>query len=229
MTQIKGLLFFAILLLPFWVSAQNDSTTKGKVKFDKNFRFKDGIFLSLEDVKRNNPISKTRIITDLKYDDYSFFENLFKKNVISVLDENGHTVDIKVDKIWGFSQNGILFVYWNEEFNRIPVFGSLCHFIADKTYIDNNRNPYYNGYGYYYNPYYYPHSQTVRTELRQYLIDMETGKIMDYNYKNLEIVLSRDTKLYEEFVKLKKKKKRQLKFLYLRKYNDNHPFYFEKL
>ncbi len=198
MTQIKEILFFAILFLPFWVSAQNDSTNAGKVKFDKNFRFKDGIFLSLEDVKRNNPISKTRM-------------------------------DIKVDKIWGFSQNGILFVYWNEEFNRIPVFGSLCHFIADKTYIDNNRNPYYNGYGYYYNPYYYPHSQTVRTELRQYLIDMETGKIMDYNYKNLEIVLSRDTKLYEEFIKLKKKKKRQLKFLYLRKYNDKHPFYFEKL
>ncbi len=226
---MRSILFIGILVLPFWIFAQNNPNQAGKIKFDKDFRFNDGIFLNLEDVKRNNPISKTRIITDLKYDDYSFFENLFKKNVISILDDNGQPIDIKVSSIWGFSQNGILFVYWNEEFNRVPVFGNLCHFIADKTYIDNSRNPYYNGYGYYYSPYYYPQSQTVRTELRQYLIDMETGKIMDYNYQNLEIILSRDTKLYEEFVKLKKKKKRQLKFLYLRKYNDKHPFYFEKL
>ncbi len=214
--------------MPFCLVAQNETNSAGKIKFDRDFKFKDGIFMHLEDVKRNNPISKTRIITDLKYDDYSFFKNLFKKNVISVLDENGQTVDIKVSSIWGFSQNGVLYVYWNEEFNRVPVFGSLCHFIADKTYVENNSTPYYGGYSYYYNPYYSPYNKTVKTELRQYLIDMETGKIMDYNYKNLEIIISRDPQLYEEFVKLKKKKKRQLKFLYLRKYNEKHPFYFDK-
>lgn len=225
---MKNILLILLIWLPICIFAQSDSSKLSKIKFDKNFRFTDGIFLNIEDVKRNNPIPKTRIITDLNYDDYSFFQTLLKQNVISVLDNDGRTVDLATKKIWGFSQNGMLFINWNDEFNRIPVFGNLCHFIADKTYIDNNNNPYYSSYGYYYNPYYHPNTQTIRTEMRQYIIDMETGKVMEYNYKNLEAILVRDSKLYEEFVKLKKKKKRQLKFLYLRKFNERHPFYFYK-
>ncbi len=222
-TLILSLFVYTILV------AQTDSTKLTRVQFNKDFKFKDGIFLNIEDVKRNNPILKTRLITDLDYDDYSFFKNLLKQKVISILDKDGRTVDLETGKIWGFSQNGMLFINWNDEFNRIPVFGSLCHFIADKTYIENDRSPFYNSYGYYYNPYYYPGSRrTVKTELRQYIIDMETGKIMDYNCTNLEAILVRDAALYEEFVKLKRKKKRQLKFLYLRKYNEKHPFYFYK-
>ena len=128
--------------------------------------------------------------------------------------------------MWGFSQNGILYVNWNNEFNRIPVFGSISHFIADKTYVENNYNPYNNSYNRY-NTHYNRNQQTVKKEVRQYLLYMETGKIIDYNYKNIEILLMKDIKLYEEFVKLKRKKKRQLKFLYLRKYNNKHPFYFK--
>ena len=219
-------LIFLFILTPFWGLAQTDSSNVKKVKFNTDFRFTDGIFMNIEDVKRNNPIPKARIITDLNYDDYAFFAKLLQAEIIPVLDNMGQKREIQVKDIWGFSQNGMLFVSWNGEFNRIPVFGNVCHFIADKTYIDNRNNPYYNSYNYYYNPYYYPNNQTVKTELRQYLIDMETGKVIDYNYKNLEAIIIRDAELYEEFVKLKNKKKRQLKFLYLRKYNDRNPFYF---
>lgn len=220
---------FLIILFtvtPFLAFSQQDSAKVKKVKFGKDFRFTDGIYLNIEDVKRNNPITKAKIITDLNYDDYTFFDKLLEADFIYVLDNMGQKQDIKVSDVWGFSQNGMLFVRWNGEFNRIPVFGNACHFIADRTYIDNRANPYYNSYNYYYNPYYYPNNQQVKTELRQYLLDMETGKVMDYNYQNLEIVIARDAELYEEFVKLRKKKKKQLKFLYLRKYNERNPFYF---
>lgn len=221
-------LFFPILLLiPFIAFSQTDSTKSNRLKFNPEFRFTDGIFMNIEDVKRNNPIPKARIITEYNYDDYAFFEKLLESDFISILDNMGQKHEIKVKDIWGFSQNGMLFISWNNEFNRIPIFGNVCHFIADKTVVDHRANPYYNSYNYYHNPYHYPNNQSVKTELRQYLIDMETGKVMDYNYKNLEAVLVRDQKLYEEFVKLKKKKKRQLKFLYLRKYNERNPFYFE--
>jgi hypothetical protein len=219
------ILFFAIL--PFFLKAQNDSIKPKRIPFNEDFRFKDGIYFNIEDVKRNNPLPKERIVTNLDENDYKFFETLLENESISVLDEMGLKVEIKVNSIWGFSQNGMLFIKHNGQFNRIPVFGNICHFIADKTYIDNRNNPYnYNYSSNYYNPYYYPNSQTVKTELRQYLLDMETGKIMDYTNENLEIILARDKVLYEEFIKLSNKKKRQLKFLYLRKYNDNNPFYF---
>jgi hypothetical protein len=219
------ILFFA--LVPFSLNAQTDTIKPKRVPFSEDFRFKDGIYLNIEDVKRNNPIPKERIITNLNENDYKFFETLLENDAISVLDEMGVKQEIKVKDIWGYSQNGMLFIKYNSQFNRIPVFGSICHFIADKTYLDNRYNPYsYNYNSYYYNPYYYPNTQTVKTELRQYILDMETGQIMDYTHENLEIILARDKTLYEEFVKLKTKKKRQLKFLYLRKYNEENPFYF---
>jgi hypothetical protein len=225
---MERLLLFMIFLLPFSLDAQNDTIKTKKVPFSEDFRFKDGIYMSIEDVKHNNPIPKERIISNLNENDYSFFENLLEGDYISVLDNMGVKTEIKVKDIWGYSQNGMLCIKWNGQFNRIPVFGSICHFIADKTIVDNRYNPsYYNNYyNNYYNPYYYPNTETVKTELRQYILDMETGQVMDYTTENLEIILARDKTLYEEFVKLSNKKKKQLKFLYLRKFNENNPFYF---
>jgi hypothetical protein len=223
MARIFLLLLFA---LPLCIYAQKDSIAGRKVALSEDFRFRDGVYMNIEDVKRNNPIVKERIISDLDENDYTYFETLLSSDYISVLDNMGVKVDIKVKGIWGFCQNGILFIKHNGQFNRIPVFGSICHFIADQTYVDNRYNPYYSNYSYYYNPYYYPNTQTIKTELRQYILDMETGQIMDYTHDNLEIILARDAQLYEEFVKLKNKKKRQLKFLYLRKYNERNPFHF---
>lgn len=223
---MKQILIIIFISLPFIAMAQADTTQTKKIPFGQDFRFADGVYMNIEDVKRNNPIPKARIITDVNYDDYSFFDKVLDAENIYVLDNMGQKQEIHVKDIWGYSQNGMLFISWNGEFNRIPVFGNICHFIADKTVVENRASPYYNSYNYYYNPYYYPNSQTMKTELRQYLIDMETGKVMDYDYQNLEAILIRDTTLYEEFVKLRKKQKRQLKFLYLRKYNERHPFYF---
>lgn len=224
---MKYILIF-ILLIPVLVLGQQDSVKVRKIKYDPEFKFTDGIFLNIEDVKNNDPIIKARIITDLDYNDFSFFEKLLSKDVFIVLDGVGLRKEIKSNSIWGFSQNGVVYIYWNEEFSRIPVFGSIGHFIADKTYIQQNNTNYPYGNNNYYNPYdpYYPNrSQTTKTELRQYLLDMETGKIVDYNYKNLEIILMRDPELYKEFIELKKKDRKKLKFLFLRKYNDKHPLY----
>jgi hypothetical protein len=226
---MNRILIFLLLLMPFLSKAQKDSTDISKIVFNADFKFKDGFFLSFEDVRRNNPFPKSRIITDVNYNDYAFFEKVLENGVFAVLDDLGQRQEINSKNIWGFSQNGTLFIQWNDEFNRIPVFGSICHFIADKTYIDNRNNPYYNNYynSYnYYNPYGYPNSQTVQTELRQYMLDMETGKVMDFDTKNVEVLLARDQELYAEFANLKNKKKEVMKFLYLRKYNEKNPFYF---
>lgn len=222
------ILFAFILLMPILLSAQQDSVRIKKIKYTNDFKFTDGIFMNIEEVKRNKPISKARIISDLNYDDYAFFEKILMNDHFVVLDQMGLRKEIKSKDIWGFSQNGILYIYWNKEFNRIPVFGTISHFIADKTYTQQNNN-YNNNYNNsYYNPYnpYYPSStSTTKTELRQYILDMETGNVINYTYQNIEIILMRDAKLYEEFIKLKKKQRKQLKFLYLRKYNEKHPFY----
>ena len=70
-----------------------------------------------------------------------------------------------IKNLWGYCSNGTLFIMWNDDFNRIPVIGSICHFIADQTvYHQQYYDPYYSSY-------YYPMSPQSHStkELRQYI------------------------------------------------------------
>ena len=62
--------------------------------------------------------------------------------------------------------------------------------------------------------------------MRQYLLDFKTGKILDYDVASVELLLMRDPELYDEYISLKNKKKKQLKFLYIRRFNERNPLYF---
>ena len=104
-----------ILLIPVLAIAQQDSVRVKIIKHSKDFKFTDGVFLNIEDVKKNSPITKARIISNLDEDDFSFFEKLLEKDYVVVMDGMGLRKEIKSKKIWGFSQNGILYIYWNED------------------------------------------------------------------------------------------------------------------
>jgi hypothetical protein len=61
--------------------------------------------------------------------------------------------------------------------------------------------------------------------MRQYILDFESGNLLEYEVKSLEILLMKDPELHDEYSQLRRKKKRQLKFLYLRKFNERNPLY----
>lgn len=65
----------------------------------------------------------------------------------------------------------------------------------------------------------------TRDELKQYLIDFESGKVLEFDVDNTELLLMKDSKLYEEYVQLSRKKKKELMFVYIRKFNENNPLY----
>ena len=46
---------------------------------------------------------------------------------------------------------------------------------------------------------------------------------MEFTLDNTKRLLMKDAELYEEFVKERKKKQKDLMFIYLRKYNEKHP------
>jgi hypothetical protein len=101
------------------------------------------------------------------------------------------------------------------------------------TVIDNRYDPYYydyynygySNYGYYNNPYYNrPYSRTTRSkEMRQYLLDWETGKILNFEKSSVQVLLMQDPELYDEFMTLKKKKQNELMFFFLRRLNEKNP------
>jgi hypothetical protein len=65
----------------------------------------------------------------------------------------------------------------------------------------------------------------ARNELKQYLIDFDSGKVLEFDVENTELLLMKDDKLYEEYVQLSRKKKKELMFVYVRKFNENNPLY----
>lgn len=228
-----------LTLIPFVFYGQEK---QGYVKHTPDFRFKDGIYLNFDQVKANSPIPKARILTSADYNDRDFFSKVFEADNFYFYNEMGVRQEVPKNNIWGYSRNGVLYAMIQGEFNRITFIGSICHFVADVTTYDNRYNNYYSPYGYY-DPYYYnPYSygsypygsynspygrpyQSARNELKQYLIDFETGKTLEFTLNNVEILLMKDPTVYDQFMQLKRKKKKEQMFVYIRKFNENNPLY----
>jgi hypothetical protein len=217
---------------------EQEQGKEGMVKYTPNFKFNDGIYLNFEQVKMNSPIPKAKLLTSVDYNDREFFKKILEGDKIYFYDNMGVRQDIAKNSIWGYSRNGVLYVQVQENFNRITFIGSICHFVADITTYDSRYygspygyyDPYYSPYSYsnYYNPYSYysPYrSNMTRDELKQYLLDFESGKVLEFDVDNTELLLMKDNKLYEEYVQLSRRKKKDLMFVYIRKFNEENPLY----
>jgi hypothetical protein len=232
-SKINALWIFILLTgMNGLVYSQADSSAS-LVKYKPGFKFEEGIFLNFDQVKQNKPIAKSQIITSIPYDDPDFYDRILEEKKIDLYDNLGSKQEIGTKNIWGYSKNGVLYVNVNEDFYRITIVGSICHFVASLTTYSNYGSPYYSGYGYPYGGYYDPYSpysspNTGNTELKQYLLDFKTGNILDYDVESIEILLMADPELHDEFAALNNKKQKQLKFMYLRKFNERNPLYFPK-
>jgi hypothetical protein len=220
---MKILQIILFLSLATYVGMSQDDSTK-YVEYTPDYKYTDGIFLSFDQVKKNQPVSIDKIITKEDYNDATFFKNLVKEEVIAVFDNNGMRKEIKPGDVWGYAKMGVLYINYNDEFNRIPVVGSIAHFVSNYT-IENSRAPDYAYNPYYYNdPYRHLNNRTYATkEMRQYLIDWESGDVYYYEWKSLKVLLMRDPELYEEYNNLKKRKQKKLVFFYLRRFNERNP------
>ena len=201
------------------------------VKYSSEFQFGDGIYANFDMVLANYPIPPARIVTDLDMFDRAFYEKITAGKEIIIYDENGVKKELPTHEIWGYGRNGVLYINVGSAFHRISFVGSICHFVATvTTYNPNYYDPYYyNPYyssSYYYNRYSMPQSNTASTDLRQYLLDFETGDVMEYDTESVEVLLMKDPELADEYHSLSNRKKKQMKFVFIRRFNERHPLYF---
>ena len=237
MWRFINIVFLLLLIFSGAVFCQGEEE-RVSVKYTHEFRFQDGIYMNFEQVKQNAPLPKYKILTNADYHDPSFFDKVLSNDVLYYFDDNATRKEVLLEDIWGYAKNGVLYIRIGGEFNRITIVGGICHFVGtvtvtDTRYVDpyyNRYNPYsYNYYNYYNNFYYPQQSQSYsRTEMKQFILDFETGKVMDYNTENLDIALMRDPELHDEYSMLKSKERKQLKFVYIRKFNERNPVYFPK-
>ena len=224
--------FFAYLLLfvfaPLLVA--QDREEEALVKHTPDFEFNDGIYANFSMVVANDPISPARIVSDVDMYERDFYDRITAQKEIVIYDDNGVKKVMKTKNIWGYGRNGVLYINIGSAFHRISFVGSISHFVASvTTYSSNYYDPYYNPYynnSYYYNRYSQPQSNYTNTELRQYLLDFETGEVLEYDIESVEVLLMKDPELADEFQALRNRKKKQMKFVFIRRYNEKHPLYF---
>jgi hypothetical protein len=210
---------------------QEPVTERSMVKYSHEFEFVDGIYANFEMVLANDPIPSARIVTDLDMFDRAFYEKITAGKEIVIYDENGVKKELKTTETWGYGRNGILYINVGGAFHRISFVGSICHFVANVTTYNPNQydpyyyNPYYSN-SYYYNRYSMPQSNVAQTDLRQYLLDFETGDVMEYDAESVEVLLMKDPELADEFHALRNRKQKQMKFVFIRRFNERHPLYF---
>lgn len=212
------------LLICSWSFGQGDSTRI--VKYTHDFRFDEGIFLNFDQVKNNGPIPKARLLTPVQLSDKEFFRKVLTKDMIYYYDDFGIRQEVKTDNIWGYSRNGILYIQVGGDFHRIAIFGGICHFVANiTTYETRYYDPYYYRYSYY--NYYYPSYPNTysKTEMRQFILEFDSGKVMEYTVNSVEMSLMRDPELHDQYMALSHRKKKQRKFLYIRQFNERNPVY----
>lgn len=220
---------FVLFLYATTILAQAQDSTK--TPYTPDFEFKDGIYLTFEQFKNNSPLPKYKIITNVEKKTPIYLAEVLKADTIYFIGNNGEIIAFPKSKIWGYCENNTVFIYYNKKFNRVLIIGKIGFFISQvtvtSTVYDNMDYPYY-----YYDPLNYPISGSPRTvkndEILRYMIDFNTGEVLPFDYKNLEVLLSSDTKLYSEYLSLSKRKRKKLIFMYIRRFNERNPLYIKK-
>jgi hypothetical protein len=234
------LVLVSIITSSFSEASVSGQEKEGMIKYTPDFKFTDGIYLNFDQVKANSPIPKAKLLTSADYNDRDFFNKVFSSDRIYYYDEMGVRQEVEKNNIWGIARNGVIYVMIQGNLNRITFVGNICHFVADVTTYDSRSN-YYSPYGYYdpynspysyrsyypYSSYYSPYRQqsAARNEMQQHIIDFETGKILEFTVENVELLLMKDPTVYDEYVQLPRKKKKELMFVYIRKFNEKNPLY----
>jgi hypothetical protein len=192
------------------LQAQNDS-----VRYNSDFRFKDGIYLNYDAFRHNRPVQKSAIVSNYSREEIDFLRKTVSARTITYKDSTGFTHELNPGKIWGFCENNSVYIRYNGDFNKIVVMGSICHFTAMyTTYLSGGPTT--------------PGGASTGApveSVQQYVLDIETGRVLDFVLPNMEDLFKRDEVLYKEFMELKKSKRRKMMFFYLRKYNEKHGLY----
>ncbi|MCC7303244.1 MAG: hypothetical protein IT233_11440 [Bacteroidia bacterium] len=199
-----------LLLFSLCVSAQGDS-----VKYSKEFTFREGVYLSFEQFRKQTPLHTDRIVSGYEKTDPGFLQKVLQKTTLTYRNEKDSAITVKTAAVWGYSRGGIVFVNHGREFNRLVVIGSLCHFTA---YVNNTT--------YQHDPYNLGVNTQPGYAQEQFMIDILMGKTMPFTPIAIEFVLQRDDALLKEWQALSKSAKKKSAFLFLRKYNEKYPLYF---
>jgi hypothetical protein len=230
MLPLLGLLIF---LMPHQLLIAQETEEIAMIRYSPEFKFKDGLYLNIEDVKTNDPIPLARIVTDLGSYSKEFVDEMYNSEKIILYDDYGIQRFIYTKHIWGYAEDGRLFIMAGGQFMRIIIQGSISLFIASatthekKTFQPRDTNMYSTTtedlYRSHNKKYYYAN---VTGESKEYLFDFDSNTLAAYTVDVFEKLLVRDALLFTEYASLRKRDRKIRIGEFIRRYNTTHPLYF---
>lgn len=211
MKKLKLTIFISFLFYALSGTSQN------LIKFDENFILRDGVYLSIEEFRRQQPsITNFKIISDGR------IGSEIRLQTLCLDTATGNTKTCLIENCWGFVNNNKLYISQNVEggFFRIHILGSLIHFFDLQTRFVTSHDPRF------YNPYSFsPYVTQRRTEQIEYIIVFETGERILFNYRNFsEYLAKNDNELYQEL--RQSRQRRKMIYHFMLRYNAKHPIFF---
>ncbi len=202
-----------ILTINFFLISLVGLSQVNSVVYTRDYEFSEGLYLTINQFKNNTPINNTSIVANISKNSVDFLKQVVQEKYIVYRDTMGIEQKIQTTEIWGYTQNRMLYIYYNNDFSRVNVIGTLLQFTALVTTTASFMDPMYSNYG----------LSTTTEELRLFIYDTQTEKTIPFDLKSFTTLIKRDTELYDQFMKLGKREKYDSQFIYLRKYNEKHP------
>jgi hypothetical protein len=191
------------------LSAQEDT---GLVRYRGGFDFAEGIYLRFGAFRDNAPDLPLTVLTDGQG---MPVQDLLRGDKLYHLDSTGARVRVDLDAVWGMCNNNVIHLRVGDGFYRIGMMGTLCHVLYESSYQDWNNSGYMMG------------GPVTRTVQEQRVLDMESGSFLPLTAATMEQLLKRDELLYAQWGMIPvKKRKEEVIFQFLRRYNELHPLYF---
>jgi hypothetical protein len=236
-------LFFFLFPIAFSSLAQQN------LEYTPDFVFKEGVYLSFEDFKNNNPIALTHILSDfdirstdyvwqvLNTDSITYFDNLFEERIAPV------------NKVWGFCSNNKIHVgintverseRWNDRdwFQLISI-GAYSYFTAVilvERFMPPNQGMMMPGGGMSMNdPMLNRQMSSYEESVSiQMLLDFPNGEFIQLAFgdlnsispKLMSVLLQNDASLQREYLNQSARDQKKISMFYIRKFNQRSPIYF---
>lgn len=208
---MKPVVTLGFLLAVAGVCAQPDSTW---ARYQGGFDFREGIYLDLQSFRMNAPSIAKEALTD---EQGRSVANIHTTRRLFRPDSANGRKEIDLDRAWGFCENNVVYLRAGDGFYRIGQYGTLSHLVFDQSYW--TADPYYGGMN----------GSGRTTVQRQYVLDIGSGRFLEFDPRNMEQLLANDEMLLEEWRALdRRQRKREALYLFLRRYNERHPLYFPR-
>jgi hypothetical protein len=206
MFRAQILAFFVVLFPTHHLIAQyEDNNLPDNSKVD----FKEGFYFSIDMVLKNNPIQPSWIESENETYNKAFYTDQLRDDKMVYHDYQGVSQTAETEDIWGFSTGSILYAKIGRHFHEIRFIGCISYFFASETVHNHPWKSFKN--------------DPILTKNKAYLIDFIANNVSEFDINELERILVNDPILWTEFDGLSKRERKQLKYIYLTRYNERNP------